>query len=99
MLLLLPWKLTLHQAEVHRMKLKNRVRRREESLTELAEDVERLIRLAYPGADAPMMGVDHFIDALQEEDMRLKVRQSQPKTLREAVKSALELESFQLASR
>lgn len=31
--------------------------------------------------------------------MRLKVRQSRPKTLREAVKSALELESFQLASR
>lgn len=44
-----------HQAEVHRMKLKSRVRRREESLTELAEDVERLVRLAYPRADAPMM--------------------------------------------
>ena len=91
-----------HQAELHRMKLKNRVRKREESLTELAEDVEKLLRLAYPGADAMMLellGVDHFIDALHDEEMRLKVRQSRPKTLREAVKAALELESFQLASR
>ena len=37
-----------HQAELNRMKLKNRVRKREEGLTELAEDVEKLIRLAYP---------------------------------------------------
>ena len=90
-----------HQAELNRMKLKNRVRKRE-GLTELAEDVEKLIRLAYPDADPAMMevlGIDHFIDALQEEEMRLKVRQSCPKTLREAVQTSLELESFQLASR
>ena len=58
------------------MKLKNRVRKREEGLTELAEDVEKLIRLAYPEADPAMMevlGIDHFIDALHEEEMRLKV--------------------------
>ena len=91
-----------HQAELNRMKLKNRVRKREEGLTELAEDVEKLIRLAYPEADPAMMevlGIDHFIDALHEEEMRLKVRQSRPKTLREAVRTALELESFHLASR
>ena len=40
-------------------------------------------------------GVDHFTDALQEVEMRLKVRQSRPSILREAVKAALELESFQ----
>ena len=91
-----------HQAELNRMKLKNRVRKREEGLTELAEDVEKLIRLAYPDADPAMMevlGIDHFIDALHEEEMRLKLRQSRPKTLREAVQTALELESFHLASR
>ena len=32
-----------HQAELNRMKLKNRVRKREEGLTELAEDVEKLL--------------------------------------------------------
>ena len=35
-----------HQAELNRMKLKNRVRKREEGLTEIAEDVEKLIWLA-----------------------------------------------------
>ena len=62
----------------------------------MAEDVEKLIRLAYPDNDPAMMevlGIDHFIDALHKEEMRLKVRQSR---LREA---ALELESFHLASR
>lgn len=43
-----------HQAELNRMKLKNRVRKREEGLTELVEDVEKLIRLAYPEADPAM---------------------------------------------
>ena len=93
---------TGHQAELNRMKLKNRVRKREEGLTELAEEVEKLIQLAYPGADPTMtevLGIDHFIDALHEEEMRLKVRQSRPKTLRQAVQTALELESFHLASR
>ena len=39
-----------HQAELHRTKLKNRTRKREESLPELAEEVEMLARLAYPEA-------------------------------------------------
>ena len=42
---------------------------------------------------------DQFIDSLLEEDMRLKIRQSRPKSLRGAVGVALELEAFQLASR
>ena len=58
------------------MKLKNRVRKREEGLTELAEDVEKLIRLAYPDADPAMvelLGIDHFIDTLLDEEMWLNV--------------------------
>ena len=39
-----------HQAELHRIKLKSRTRKREEGLPELAEEVERLALLAYPGA-------------------------------------------------
>ncbi len=91
-----------HQAELHRMKLKGRRRRREEALPELAEDVERLVRLAYPRAAMSLqelLAKDHFIDALADEDMRLKVRQARPRGLREALQAALELESYQLASR
>ena len=42
---------------------------------------------------------DQFIDSLPEEDMRLKIRQGRPKSLRDAVELALELEAFQVASR
>ena len=63
--------------------------------------MEKLIRLAYPEANPAMMevfGIVHFIDALHEE-IRLKVRQSQPKTLQEAVRTtALELQSFHLTN-
>ena len=88
-----------HQAEVHRIKLKIRMRKRE-SLAELAE-VERLARLAYPEAPPEMLELlakDQFIDALADGDTRLRVRQSHPKGLRGALQTALELEAFQLAS-
>ena len=93
---------TTHQTELNRMRLKARARRREESLAKLAEDVERLVRLAYPEAAESMVEVlakDQFVDALPEEDMRLRIRQHKPATLRDAPRSALELESYQLASK
>ena len=89
-----------HQTELHRVQLRNRRRRRDEGMPELAEDVEQLARLAYPRADAAMVEVlakDQFIDALPQEDMRLRLRQMRPSSLREALKHALELESFMLA--
>ena len=55
------------------------MKEREGSLPELAEDMERLTRLAYPDAVEEMiivLATDQFIDALQDEDMRLWIRQS-----------------------
>lgn len=91
-----------HQAELHRMKLKNRTRRREEALPELLEDIERLARLAYPDAKPEMLEVlakDQFIDSLPDEDLRIRVRQNRPQTLQQTLETALELESYQLASK
>ena len=68
----------------------------------VAEDIERLARLAYPEASSSMLELltkDQFVDAVPDEDMRLRIRQSRPKSVREALKVALELESYQLASR
>ena len=84
------------------MKLRTRNRRSEESLPELVEDIERLARLAYPEATPTMLEVlakDQFIDSLAEEDIQLRLRQSRPESLRQALETALELESYQLASR
>ena len=93
---------TAHQAELNRMKLRNRTRKREESLAELMEDIERLARLAYPDAAPAMLELlakDQFIDSLTDEDMKLKIRQSRPDSLQQALEAALQLESYQLASR
>lgn len=91
-----------HQSELNRVRLRTRSRRREETLPELAEDVERLVRLAYPEAAEPMVELlakDQFVDALPEEDMRLRIHQNKPVTLQDALRIALELESYQLASK
>ncbi|CAB4034070.1 Hypothetical predicted protein [Paramuricea clavata] len=76
------------QSELHRMKLRNRVRRRDETLPELAEDIERLTRLAYPEAPIEVLETltkDQFIDALNDNEMRLRVAQTRPTTLRAAL--------------
>jgi hypothetical protein len=91
-----------HQADLNRAKLRGRTRRRDENLPELAEDVERLTRLAYPEASTEMIEVlskDQFIDALIDEDLRLRLRQNKPGTLNLALEQALELESIQLANK
>ena len=82
---------TAHQTELNRMRLKARSRRREETLAELAEDVERLARLAYPEATEAMVEVlakDQFVDALPDEDMRLRIRQNKPVMLRDALNTS-----------
>lgn len=91
-----------HQQELHRTKFKNRLRRREESLQELAEDIERLARLAYPLALEDMkdlLAKEQFIDAILDGDTRLRLKQSKPQSLRAALELAMELESYRLASR
>jgi len=73
----------------------------EEILAEPVEDIERLARLAYPDTAPAMLELlakDQFIDSLTDEDIKLKVRR-RPGTLQLALEAALELESYQLASR
>ena len=59
-------------------------------------------RKAYPDASNDLQDIlarDNFIDALYEEDLRLRVRQARPPSLQVTLETALELESFQLARR
>ena len=91
-----------HQQELHRTKFKSRLRRREESLQQLAEDIERLARLAYPLAPEDMkdlLAKEQFIDAILDGDTHLRWKQSKPPSLRAALELAMELESYRLASR
>lgn len=59
------------QSELHRMKLRNRARRRDETLPELAEDIERLPSLAYPKAPIEVLETltkDQFVDAVNDDE-------------------------------
>ena len=89
---------TAIQKELNRVKLRSRRRQRGEPLVEMADDIERLARLAYDDAPTAMQDTHakkQFIDAMTDDDQRVRVLQSRPTSLR----SALELESFTLAVR
>ena len=91
-----------HQTDLSRVRFKNRLKQRDESLPELAKDIERLAKLSYPEAPSSLQDAlarDQFVDALPDEEIRLKLRQEKPKSLQDTLTLALELESFQLASR
>ena len=91
-----------HQMELNRAQLRARICQKDETLPELAEEVDRLTYLAYPDATAAIMQTfakDQFIDSLSDEEMCLRVRQNRPNSLKEALQCALELESYQLANR
>lgn len=75
----------------------------DEGLPKLAEDIERLTHLAYPGTTAqPMIDLlakDQFTDALPDENIHLRVRYNRLAPLKDALHLALELESCDVASR
>ena len=52
-----------------------------------------------PAPMIELLSKDQFINALPDEEMRVRIHQSRPATLRGALEIALELESYQLASR
>ena len=64
----------MHQQELHHSKFKSRLRWCDESLQELAEDLERLARLGYPSAPEEMkdlLAKEQFIDAILDGHTRL----------------------------
>ena len=86
-----------NQSEVYRAQLKVKTREGTETLTELAQDIKKLVRKAYPNASLDMreiMAKDSFVDALNNADMEWSVFHGKPQTLCEAVTLALEYEAF-----
>ena len=91
-----------NQTELYRVQLRNRLRRNQESLPSLAQDIRRLAAQAYPTAHPSLMDFlcrDHFLDALVDPDTRMNVYRSRPRSLDEAVCIAVELEAFLMAER
>ncbi|VDI66594.1 Hypothetical predicted protein [Mytilus galloprovincialis] len=88
------------QTELYRVQFRERRKKATESLPELGQVFRRLSNLAYPTAPRDVretLALEQFIDSLYDSDMRLKIKQSRPKSLDEAVKLSVELEAFNKA--
>jgi len=82
-------------SDKHRIELRNRRCRKNETLQSLHSDVRRLAALAYPEAQLKtrqVISCDHFLDAIADPDLELKIRERQPSDLDSTLNIALQLE-------
>ena len=85
------------QSELFRSELRSRFRKKDEPLTEFAQDIKRLVRLACPNTDVDVratLGRNAFKDSLGDPDIKWAVHQGKPKSIETAVKLALVFEAF-----
>ena len=85
------------QTALYRTQLKCRRRTKGESLGTLVHDIRRMVALAYPGPTSSIkeaVACDAFLDALNDPEMALKVREREPPSLEEAFQIALRLEAY-----
>jgi len=86
--------------EKYQTDIQCRRRRTDETLRELAQDIRRLMMLAYPGDRSEMserLAKEYFICALDDPEFELKVREKEPQSLDSALKAAQRLEVFKNA--
>ena len=87
-------------SEVFKSELRSRRRKNGESLPALAQEISRLVQRAYPEIGRPgveELAVEKFREALPDHGQRMAVFQSKAKTLDQAVKAALDTESWQIS--
>ena len=89
-----------HLSEVFKSELRSRRRKSGESLPALAQDVSRLVQRAYPDIGRPgvdELAIEKFREALPDHEQRVAVYQSKARTLDQAVKAAIDMESWQIS--
>ena len=91
-----------NRAEVFRSQLKSRSKGKGETTAELAQAIRKLTRQAYPQVSLDVveaLSVDHFIDALPESEIRLRLREVGPTTLAEAERIAVRMDAHRQADK
>jgi hypothetical protein len=86
-----------NQAELYRAQMKNKSCGKAHSLPELAQDIKRLTRLAYPTAPMEVreqLSRDCFMDSLNDPDLEWSIFQGKPMTIDDSVRIGLEYEVF-----
>ncbi|KRZ97013.1 hypothetical protein T08_1446 [Trichinella sp. T8] len=89
----------LSNAAVYCNELENRRRRARESWSDIGRDIRHLVEKAYLtlSDDAKdVIGLDKFLNTLDRTELVLLVKQRNPKNIEEAVRAALEVESFMI---
>jgi hypothetical protein len=85
------------RSEVHLAELRNRQRKTGESLQELGQALRRLTAMAYPEMNREnqdRLARIHFVDAIQDKEIRMNLFQARPTNLDDAIRVALEVESY-----
>ena len=86
-----------NQCQIFKAQLKSRVRKNNKSFSELTHDISKLVRKAYLELTPKMrdtIAKDTFIEALSDRELELAVFQGNTKSLKDAVKVAIEYEAF-----
>ena len=89
-----------HLSEVFKSELRSRRRRSGESLPALAQDISKLVQRAYPDIGRPgveELAIEKFREALPDHGQRVAVYQSKAKTLDQALKATIDMESWQIS--
>ena len=88
-----------NQAERFRAELRSRKRTKGEPLQKLYQDVSWLMSLAYLGESSVLLdivGGDAFLEALQDQALRVRILEKEPKNLDDALNLASRLEAFDI---
>ena len=91
---------SLDMEEKYQTEVQCRRRKTDETLRKLAQDIRRLMMLAYPGDRSQMserLAKEYFICALDDPELELKVREKEPQSLDSALKAAQRLGVFRNA--
>ena len=87
---------------MYRVQMRERHQKAGESLSELGQAIRRIANLAYPTAPTEIretLSKDQFVDALQDSEMRIRIKQVHPKYRNDAIQLAVELEAYNRAEK
>ena len=85
------------QAEFYQAQLMTRRRGESETWPQLGQAIKRLVRQAYPEADVhtqDRLAREAFVDAIDDRELRSRVRDKEPETLSRAVQVAVRSEAY-----
>src|ERR1043165_8586274 len=85
------------QTSLYRIKLRTYRQAHGETLSDVVQEIRRLMALAYPGPTSDIVetvACDAFIDALGNQDLAQKVREREPVSLEAAYKHAVGLDAY-----